>query len=318
MTRRKRYLALIVIILISELLYSDEKVKLLQDLSIGVSSGDNKYIFGIIGDLTTSSKGDIFVLDSSEWKIKKFSKEGKFILSIGGKGDGPGEFRTYPIGIEIDKDGNLFVAEQKKINIFNESGTFTGSFSLDFGCNDFVMDDKGRVIVLGLKDGKIFHIYNKKGENLFSFGKPLTVPEKYLKYKDFPNSKLPYKIYFTSNKRLVFINPYKYEIVIFDKENKLLKRINGKSKFYKPVQVMGFRRGVIFMCMGYSILEYEDLLYVSLKGEHECQMDIFKKDNYLDSIKIKFFPMAIDKEGRLYATDESDFPKIVRFTLKIQ
>jgi hypothetical protein len=299
-------------------LYSDEKVKLSQDLLIGTDSGDENYIFGRIEDIAINSKGEIFVLDSAESKVKKFSKEGKFIFSIGGKGEGPGEFRTSPIGIEIDKDGNLFVAEYRKISIFNEKGIFTGSFSLDFGCNDFVIDEKGRVIILGFKDDKIFHIFNKKGENLFSFGKPLEVPTKYSKYKDFPNLKLPFKIYFTSNKRLVFINPYKYEIVILDKENQLVKRIDGKSEFYKPVQVQEFKRGVIFMCMNYSILEYRDFLYVSLLGENECQLDIFKNDSYLDNIKIKSFPKTIDKEGKLYAIDEAAFPKIARFTLVIQ
>lgn len=304
------------------LLYCEEKIELMQALSIGKNSGDENYIFGRISDIAIDPKCNIFALDTAKWKVSKFSKEGKFLLSVGGKGQGPGEINTYPVAIETDNDGNLIVAEFRKVSMFDNEGKFLGSFKLDFQCNDFFIDDKNRIILLGLKDGKIFHIYNREGEELFSFRKPLEVPEKYSKYKELPNMKLPFKVYFTKNKRLIYMNPYKYELFILDKRNQLVKRITHKSEFYKSAEVIESRTGksliVSLITMDYSIFEYKNLMFVCLLRETESQIDIFKSDKYLESIKIRSFPKAMDDKGRLYTVDDSDFPKILIFNLIIR
>lgn len=322
MKKVKRYFLLIGMLLILQMLYPNERVKLVQELSIGSESGDENYVFGRISDIAISPKRDIFVLDTAKWKISKFSKDGKFLLSVGGKGQGPGEISSYPVAIEVDNEGNLIVAEGRKISIFGNEGKFLGSFRLDFQCGDFFIDDKDRIILMGLKEGEIFHIYNREGEEIFSFRKPFEVPEKYSKYKELPNMRLPFKVYFTNNKRLIYMNPYKYELIICDKENQLVKRINHNSKFYKSAEVIEFKRGrslmISLITMDYSIFEHKNFMYVCLLGEGESQIDIFKDDKYFDSIKIKSFPKAMDKEGRLYAVDESDFPKILRLNLIIK
>ncbi|RLE02084.1 MAG: hypothetical protein DRJ11_08130 [Candidatus Aminicenantes bacterium] len=318
----KKYFSLFCILFFLPLVYSQEKIKLEQDFSIGENSGDENYIFGRISDIAISPKDEIFVLDTAKWVVSKFSRNGKFLLSVGKRGQGPGEFGTYPVAIETDNEGNLIVAEFRKISIFNNEGKFLGSFKLDFQCQDFFIDDSNWIILLGLKDGKIFHIYNRNGEEIFSFRKPVEIPQKYLKYKRLPNMNLPFKVYFTKNKRLIYMNPYKYELIIADKVNQIVKKIEHKSEFYKPAMVLESRRGkslsVNLITMNYSIFEYKNFMYVCLFGENESQIDIFKNDKYFDSLKIKSFPKAMDNEGNLYAIDESDFPKILRYNLIIQ
>lgn len=322
MKKVKQYFLVTSILLILQVLYSNQRIKLVQDLSIGAEAGNENYIFGMISDIAISPNGEIFVLDTAKWKISKFSKNGEFLLSVGGKGQGPGEIGSYPVAIEVDNDGNLIVAEFRKISIFDNGGNFLGSFKLDFQCQDFFIDDKNRVILIGLKNEKIFHIYNKEGEEIFSFRKPLEVPEKYSKYKELPNMRLPFKVYFTKNKRAIYMSPYKYELFILDKENQSVKRINHKSKFYKRPEVIESKRGknlmISLITMDYSIFEHKNFMYVCLKGEDESQIDIFKDDRYFNSLKIKSFPKTMDNEGRLYAVDESDFPKIFRFRIDIQ
>ena len=39
--------------------------------------------------------GNIYIADRSEYRILKFSPEGKFIKSMGKKGNGPGEFKRW-------------------------------------------------------------------------------------------------------------------------------------------------------------------------------------------------------------------------------
>ena len=41
----------------------------------------------------------------------KYDKDGRFIKSIGTKGDGPGQFNT-PHSIQTDANGNVYVADR--------------------------------------------------------------------------------------------------------------------------------------------------------------------------------------------------------------
>jgi len=55
-------------------------------LQIGVSKGDENYIFGFINDVEIDSTGNIYVLDSKMSRVVKFAKDGKFICKFGKKG----------------------------------------------------------------------------------------------------------------------------------------------------------------------------------------------------------------------------------------
>jgi sugar lactone lactonase YvrE len=88
-------------------------------------------------DVVTAPNGDIFVSDghglqnlgappNTIARIVKFSKDGKFIKTWGGKlGSAPGEFRT-PHALAFDSRGRLFVADRgnMRIQIFDQEGGF--------------------------------------------------------------------------------------------------------------------------------------------------------------------------------------------------
>ncbi len=60
--------------------------------------------------------GNIYVLDSANTRIQKFGPDGKYLATIGRKGQGPGEF-LMPDAIDFDKDGNLVVADSPQARI---------------------------------------------------------------------------------------------------------------------------------------------------------------------------------------------------------
>jgi DNA-binding beta-propeller fold protein YncE len=67
--------------------------------------------------------------DSDYYRVKKFTNDGKFILSFGRKGKDPGEFES-PSGIAIDGEGNVYVADtgNHRIQKFTKDGKFILAF----------------------------------------------------------------------------------------------------------------------------------------------------------------------------------------------
>jgi sugar lactone lactonase YvrE len=82
-------------------------------------------------DVVIASNGDVFIVQghtpgpTGDARVLKFRKDGTFITSWGGKGNGPGQFQVAH-GIDIDAKGLLWVAdrENQRIQVFQQDGTF--------------------------------------------------------------------------------------------------------------------------------------------------------------------------------------------------
>jgi hypothetical protein len=96
-----------------------------EDLSIGVKEGDENYMFGERVYLNVDEAGQIYVTDWDRKRIQKFGADGKYLLSIGRKGQGPGEFQNV-WAPEFDKDGILYVVDigQQRISFFDPEGKY--------------------------------------------------------------------------------------------------------------------------------------------------------------------------------------------------
>ena len=72
-------------------------------------------------DIVRDADENIYVLDAGNYRIQKYDKNGKYMATIGRKGEGPGEF-LFPNSIAIDSKGNLYVDEmfQASIKSFNK------------------------------------------------------------------------------------------------------------------------------------------------------------------------------------------------------
>ncbi|MFC1513726.1 NHL repeat-containing protein [candidate division KSB1 bacterium] len=111
-------------------LWGDEqKIELEFIQKIGeMETGDENYMFYMILDVAVDNEGIIYILDDDKCKISKFSRDGKFISSIGKKGEGPGEFLS-PDRIKFDENGLLYVNDpgNSRISIFDQNGKFLKS-----------------------------------------------------------------------------------------------------------------------------------------------------------------------------------------------
>ena len=79
-------------------------------------------------------------------RIVKFDKDGKFLMTWGKKGMGPGEF-DVPHDLAFDSKGRLFVADRQndRIQIFDQNGKFIAQWT-QFGRPSGIHIDKNDTI----------------------------------------------------------------------------------------------------------------------------------------------------------------------------
>ena len=91
----------------------------------GVRGEDEKH-FGRPTDIAWLPDGTFFISDGYvNTRVVKFDKNGKFLMTWGTKGNGPGQF-DLPHSIDIDAQRRVYVADRSnsRIQIFDENGKF--------------------------------------------------------------------------------------------------------------------------------------------------------------------------------------------------
>jgi uncharacterized protein YjiK len=97
-------------------------------------SGDGEFRFeGYNGEpqeqgnhgIAIDSSGNIYVVDTSNHRVQKFTSDGEFIAKWGSEGSGDGEL-NYPLGLAIDDDDNVYVVDSDNFRVqkFDSNGTF--------------------------------------------------------------------------------------------------------------------------------------------------------------------------------------------------
>jgi len=89
------------------------------------ASGPGSNELYLPSDVATDAAGNVYVVDSGNNRIQKFTSDGAFIAKWGGKGSGNGRFSS-PSGIATDPLGNVYVADPSshRIQKFTADGTF--------------------------------------------------------------------------------------------------------------------------------------------------------------------------------------------------
>jgi len=139
----------------------------------GTGKGEFDSPHGIAAD----NKGNIFIADTNNGRIEKFSQGGAFIASLGIKGSGYGQLGA-PNGIAIDRTGNIYVADASNHRVLKlaPDGTlidewkgpdpgFYGPRRIAIGPDDSIyVVDQGRTrIVKFSPDGRVLATWGSKG-----------------------------------------------------------------------------------------------------------------------------------------------------------
>ncbi len=98
------------------------KIELVRRLG-DVDTEDENLAFNYPGDILTDAAGNILVLDSANNRIQKFGPDGKYLATIGRRGQGPGEFYN-PDSFDFDAKGGLWIMDgnQSRIETYTPGG----------------------------------------------------------------------------------------------------------------------------------------------------------------------------------------------------
>ena len=101
------------------------------DLEIGVRSGLPEYSFSQVADITVMSDGSIVVSDARARELRVFSREGAYKLTLGGPGQGPGEFAGAPTIAGASGDTVFaFDRSQRRMTAFTLAGELVEATTL--------------------------------------------------------------------------------------------------------------------------------------------------------------------------------------------
>ncbi len=96
----------------------------------GALDGEDWETFGSVRSVAFDGAGNLHILDSQADRIVVVAPDGSFVRTVGGPGEGPGEFNS-PIALIVDRDGGYVVPSLNGLEIFGPEGEYLRSVALD-------------------------------------------------------------------------------------------------------------------------------------------------------------------------------------------
>lgn len=106
--------------------FTHDGKQLVMTLGERLVKGEDEKHFGRPTDIAWLPDGTFFVSDGYiNTRVVKFDKNGKFLMTWGTKGKGPGQF-DLPHSIDIDAQRHVYVADRSnsRIQVFDENGKY--------------------------------------------------------------------------------------------------------------------------------------------------------------------------------------------------
>ncbi len=226
-----------------------------EDLTIGVEDGDEHYMFGNLVSVNTDEEGNFYVADKDRNTVKKYDSNGRFLLSFGGSGQGPGEFQDMS-EVRFDVDGNIYLNDTRiqRISFLKKDGYYLRGIKTPSVFEKVVINSKGYCIAMSADNVELGE--NKKWDYFYGlFDNEFNLMAEFLRlpqeataqYKNADSltqvladalsreAFAPNVTYvLDKNDSIYFGYPETYEIEVYSPEGKL-KRIIQRD--FKPVEV---------------------------------------------------------------------------------
>ena len=99
------------------------QISVVPVLEVGAAEGQDPYLFSKIAGAFLLDDGRVVVCDGELAEIRVYGRDGTFMHSVGGRGEGPGEFRQIDAIWRVS-DGRIGVwdAENRRISTFSPEG----------------------------------------------------------------------------------------------------------------------------------------------------------------------------------------------------
>lgn len=103
-----------------------------EELRIGEADGEAAYRFGRIAGVDADGRGRVYVLDQQAAEVRVFDADGRFLHTIGRKGEGPGELSDAAAGLFVGAGDTILVPDTRlrRVNRYLPDGTSAGGFPI--------------------------------------------------------------------------------------------------------------------------------------------------------------------------------------------
>jgi hypothetical protein len=217
-----------------EPMYEENVFSLEEELIIGEREGHEEYMFSSVTSLAVNDDENIYAMDIRQKNIRVFDKNGKYLRTIGRKGQGPGEMEM-PTRIQITSLNELMVYDvrTRSLSFFSLDGEFLRRTLLTKMLRParLTMDSYGNFIgYFGFMEERFKEAlikFNSKQEKVFTFAK--LDPHG---YSLISRPKLLFDV--TKENNIVWALSSKYEIQIINSGGELIRRI---VKDYDPIEI---------------------------------------------------------------------------------
>ena len=227
-------------------LHPNKKVSFIEDLSIDGMDDDGNIILFQPSLFAVDDAENMYIIEIRDQVIKIFGPDGKFVKTIGAKGQGPGEFQMISY-LALTKDGKLIVTDRiaNRTSFFDASGRFIRSFKWQKGQYNFLLIKSSSYVFGERANSGIsqFDFFTVKeidfdGKEIRSYGafameEPLIVRmESGTHYSSLPDA--PHSVFAADQDRdlLYHCVGNKYTINIYDPSGKIFRKIDRP---YEPI-----------------------------------------------------------------------------------
>jgi hypothetical protein len=322
-----------------EPIYDNDIFHMEEELNIGEAKGKEEYMFSQIGSIAVDDEERIFVSDWKESHIKVFDKDGNYLMTVGRKGQGPGEFESVTaIQITNQKELMVYDGNSRRISFFSLDGKLLRSQGTsEIQALNFRLNSEGHFLASKVMlDPKNFlavtelNIYDPDLDEVTNIA--TSEPN------DIFTPFLPFAVWqLTKTDKIVYGNNLTYEFYILDSTGKPLKRI---VRNYDPVKITEEEKKESLRRLEQPenkevpdfhppyrrfTVDNEDRIFVQTwerpKDSEGYHHDVFDSEGRFITKIIFKFPPQIWKLGKFYSIEEDEdgfqFIKRYKVTWKI-
>lgn len=236
-------------------------------------SEDENYLLFRPFDVAKDSTGNIYIVDSGNYRIQKFDSSGNYLATFGRKGQGPGEFSSQPYYLDLNSEGEIYVT----------SNDLTQWYILT-------------------PDGK-----EKKRFRLTEYGNQFRVSRAGNIFKSYRN--MPVVLLY--NKPIEQVTTYKSLIGVFDIEGNLIKEF-GKPEDFKDDRVTRLAN-INYIEIDQDDYVYISFYYKNLIEKYSPEGELLVKIEYPVDFDLSYKVDLEEREtssGIKYKAQKTDFPVV--------